>query len=263
MKIGQIIKEERTHRELTQEDMANEFFVTRQLISKWENDKSYPDLEQVVKISEYFDLPLDYLLKEDKKMINELNFDSKKKKWMKYLIYILITLSFYLVASFLLISFYDGTFLTKKDIEITKIEKILVPEKKLKNSKTGQELTLAEDIEYTIYFKTNKSFVDLSDVSGYNLGMDKKQIVTQIRVGRKIFGKKIKEGKIFIRSNRELLSEYDFEDDNTNMNKDIYLYDPYKTNKNIDRKNISSYADLLFTKEELDKLPITKGKIPY
>ncbi|URZ87469.1 helix-turn-helix domain-containing protein [Floricoccus penangensis] len=260
MKIGQIIKEERTHRELTQEDMANEFFVTRQLISKWENDKSYPDLEQVVKISEYFDLPLDYLLKEDKKMVNELNFDSKKKKWMKYLIYFLITLSFYLVVSFFLISFYDGASLTKKDIEITKIEKILLPEKKLKNSKTGEELTLPEDIEYTIYFKTNKAFVDLSDVYGSQLYTNEEKIVTQINTGRKIFGKKIKEGKIYIRSNRGLLSEYNFEGDNTNINKDIYLYDPYKTNKHIDWENIPSYADIIVSKEELNKLPLSKNK---
>nr|WP_232846016.1 helix-turn-helix transcriptional regulator [Enterococcus innesii] len=64
MDIGKIIKEERTKRNLTQEQLAQEFFVTRQLISKWENGKSYPDLDQVVKLSSYFELTLDYLLKK-------------------------------------------------------------------------------------------------------------------------------------------------------------------------------------------------------
>ena len=59
MRIGKIIKEERTKRQLTQENLAEEFFVTRQLISKWENDKSYPDLDQVVKLSEFFQKKLD------------------------------------------------------------------------------------------------------------------------------------------------------------------------------------------------------------
>lgn len=40
MDIGKIIKEERTKRNLTQEQLAQEFFVTRQLISKWENGVS-------------------------------------------------------------------------------------------------------------------------------------------------------------------------------------------------------------------------------
>jgi len=39
---------------MTQEELANEFFVSRPLISKWENGKSYPDLEQLLKLSDFF-----------------------------------------------------------------------------------------------------------------------------------------------------------------------------------------------------------------
>jgi len=80
MDIGKIIKEERTKRNLTQEQLAQEFFVTRQLISKWENGKSYPDLDQVVKLSNYFELTLDYLLKEDQQMVQELNLTTHRKR---------------------------------------------------------------------------------------------------------------------------------------------------------------------------------------
>ncbi|MDN6615363.1 MAG: helix-turn-helix domain-containing protein, partial [Enterococcus sp.] len=54
MDIGTIIKEKRVENNLTQEALAQKFFVTRQLISKWENGKSYPDLKQVVQLSELF-----------------------------------------------------------------------------------------------------------------------------------------------------------------------------------------------------------------
>ena len=84
MDIGKIIKEERTKRNLTQEQLAQEFFVTRQLISKWENGKSYPDLDQVVKLSSYFELTLDYLLKEDQQMVQELNLTTHRKQLVSH-----------------------------------------------------------------------------------------------------------------------------------------------------------------------------------
>ena len=65
MDIGKIIKEERTKRNLTQEQLAQEFFVTRQLISKWENGKSYPDIHSLLLLSALFDVSLDQLIKGD------------------------------------------------------------------------------------------------------------------------------------------------------------------------------------------------------
>lgn len=82
MEIGKVIKENRTARNMTQEDLAKEFFVSRPLISKWENGKSYPDLEQLLKLSDFFDLTLDELLRGDKKMTKKLNLSTKTKKIM-------------------------------------------------------------------------------------------------------------------------------------------------------------------------------------
>ncbi len=83
MKIGKIIKDKRLKQGLIQEQSAQEFFVTRQLVSKWENGKSYPDLDQVVKMSEWFESQLDYLLKEDTKILDDLHYDTKLKKPIK------------------------------------------------------------------------------------------------------------------------------------------------------------------------------------
>ena len=59
MNIAAIIIEIRKHRKMTQEDFAKLFHVTRQTVSNWENEKSYPDIKTLVEISDEFDISLD------------------------------------------------------------------------------------------------------------------------------------------------------------------------------------------------------------
>ncbi len=47
--IGKKIRKERIKRNLTQDDLAEILFVTRQAISKWENGKTLPDYESFIK----------------------------------------------------------------------------------------------------------------------------------------------------------------------------------------------------------------------
>ena len=54
MSIGEQINSLRKRNSLSQDDFANMFHVSRQTISNWENGKSYPDLEMIIKISNYF-----------------------------------------------------------------------------------------------------------------------------------------------------------------------------------------------------------------
>ena len=67
---------------LTQETFAKKFNVTRQTVSNWENEKSYPDLHTLVKISDEFNLSLDILLKGNPTMVNDI--DKKVKKHTLY-----------------------------------------------------------------------------------------------------------------------------------------------------------------------------------
>lgn len=71
MEIGKIIKKYRTEKNMTQEELASILFVSRQLISKWENNKSYPDLNQLIQLSDYFNLSLDELMRGDRQMIKK------------------------------------------------------------------------------------------------------------------------------------------------------------------------------------------------
>ena len=73
MKLGQTIISIRKERKMTQEEFARIFHVTRQTVSNWENEKSYPDLETLVRISEEFQISLDAMLKEDVQMVKKIN----------------------------------------------------------------------------------------------------------------------------------------------------------------------------------------------
>ena len=65
MEIGKKIKELRTLKGLTQEELADILQVSRQAISKWESGQSVPESDKLIVISNYFKVSLDYLLKED------------------------------------------------------------------------------------------------------------------------------------------------------------------------------------------------------
>lgn len=72
MEIGAKLKEARTKEGLTQEEVAEAIQLSRQTISNWENEKSYPDIVSVIKLSDLYNISLDKLLKGDEKMIEHL-----------------------------------------------------------------------------------------------------------------------------------------------------------------------------------------------
>ena len=54
MDFGNKICKIRKDNNLTQEEFAERYNVTRQTVSSWENCKSYPDLDTLVRISDDF-----------------------------------------------------------------------------------------------------------------------------------------------------------------------------------------------------------------
>ncbi|MBQ5323806.1 MAG: helix-turn-helix transcriptional regulator [Oscillospiraceae bacterium] len=71
MEIGKQIKTHRAKFGLSQEEFADKIFVTRQTVSNWENDKSYPDINSLVLMAEVFGVSLDSLVKGDIEEMNE------------------------------------------------------------------------------------------------------------------------------------------------------------------------------------------------
>lgn len=65
MEIGSQIKKLRNSQGLSQEELAEKIYVTRQTISNWENEKSYPDIHSLLALSSIFEISLDQLIKGD------------------------------------------------------------------------------------------------------------------------------------------------------------------------------------------------------
>lgn len=105
MEIGKKLKEARTRASMTQEQVADALFVSRQTISNWENERSFPDIVSVVKLSDLYGVSLDELLKGDKEMLEHLEEStnvvrSNKKLIAAAVINVILFLSMLIIAYF-------------------------------------------------------------------------------------------------------------------------------------------------------------------
>ena len=75
MELGKRIKEYRDLKGWNQDELSEKMFVSRQTISNWENDKTYPDIQSILLLSNLYEVSLDQLVKGDiekmKKIVNE------------------------------------------------------------------------------------------------------------------------------------------------------------------------------------------------
>lgn len=72
IEIGKKLKDARMKSGFTQETVAEKINVSRQTISNWENEKSYPDIISVIALSDLYSTSLDDLLKGDREMMEHL-----------------------------------------------------------------------------------------------------------------------------------------------------------------------------------------------
>ena len=86
VKIGKSIQTIRKSRELSQEQFGRLFHVTRQTASNWENEKSYPDLQALVEISQRFEISLDEMIKDDVRMVQVIDRERRSAKRGRWLI---------------------------------------------------------------------------------------------------------------------------------------------------------------------------------
>ena len=81
MELGKQIRKYRNERTLSQEALADKVYVSRQTVSNWENDKSYPDVKSLVLLSEVFAVSLDQLIKGDVEMMKEQINQTDQKRF--------------------------------------------------------------------------------------------------------------------------------------------------------------------------------------
>lgn len=84
MELGKQIKMHRQEAHLSQEEVANRVYVSRQTISNWENDKSYPDVNSLVLLSEIFQISLDKLIKGDIEVMKDVIQKEEIEKMNRY-----------------------------------------------------------------------------------------------------------------------------------------------------------------------------------
>lgn len=81
MDIGAHLKTKREEHHLTQEQLANKIFVSRQAISQWGNNKTFPDISNLIMLSELYMIPLEQLILKkaiDSTMQKEANQQRQK-----------------------------------------------------------------------------------------------------------------------------------------------------------------------------------------
>ncbi|WP_025196248.1 helix-turn-helix domain-containing protein [Streptococcus agalactiae] len=98
MEIGQQIIRYRKQQALSQEELAEKVYVSRQSISNWENDQTYPDIYSLLLLSQIFQVSLDQLIKGDiEKMkytitqVDKKNFERDTKVMVTLMILLMIS----------------------------------------------------------------------------------------------------------------------------------------------------------------------------
>lgn len=170
MNLNKQIKKYRTIHNFSQEELAAKLYVSRQTISNWENEKSYPDIHNILLMSVLFNVSLDDLVKGDVDMMrNELQ-NAHLNKWT------VLTVSFMLggiISVGPILKWFDSkgliiTFVlialsiySSHQIEKIKKENNLQTYKDILAFQEGRQLTEEEEVEGA---KKNKYIVLFSMV---------------------------------------------------------------------------------------------------
>lgn len=80
MTTGEKLALLRKEKNITQEELADVLGVSRQSISKWEQNRAFPETEKLIKLSEIYNCSIDYLLKNEDKVIEEQKPKTKINK---------------------------------------------------------------------------------------------------------------------------------------------------------------------------------------
>ena len=65
--LGDIIKKLRNNKKMLQQDLADVLTVSKSTIAMWETNKRIPDTTMLVKIADFFEVTVDYLLEEERR----------------------------------------------------------------------------------------------------------------------------------------------------------------------------------------------------
>lgn len=95
MEVGAQIKKYRSNMGISQEELAEKVYVSRQTVSNWETGKNYPDIHSVLLLSSVFNVSLDQLIKGDVEIMKNEIKETEIKKLNKiggiYAVFLILT----------------------------------------------------------------------------------------------------------------------------------------------------------------------------
>lgn len=87
MEISEIIKNSRKNNGMTQQELADKLFVTRQTISRWETNNSFPSIDMLLELQNVFHFSLDDVIQKENQMTQQMKHDVKlTRKYKKYVV---------------------------------------------------------------------------------------------------------------------------------------------------------------------------------
>lgn len=192
-KIGKFILEEREKKKMTQDQLANRLFVTRQAVSKWERGITMPDYEVLLNLCNIFNITPNEIIAGERKQktnneyIDNITIDILKSSSQKIRRIILIFLIIIFVLILLFLSYYFFSTYNKFQVykisgesdnfQITNSLAVFSNEAfYLKLEKVASDLTTLSFIELyylennkkNMIYKTNQDNVLLVQNTGYN-----------------------------------------------------------------------------------------------
>lgn len=84
MEVSTQIKKYRSNMGLSQEELAEKVYVSRQTVSNWETGKNYPDIHSLLLLSSLFNITLDRLIKGDVEIMKKEIKDAEIRKLNMY-----------------------------------------------------------------------------------------------------------------------------------------------------------------------------------
>lgn len=94
MELSTQIRKLRIENSMSQDEVAEAIYVSRQTVSNWENDKTYPDVQSLLLLSELFNVSTDELICGDVAVMKrEMQRDAEKMRQLTVAMLVMIALS--------------------------------------------------------------------------------------------------------------------------------------------------------------------------
>ena len=103
MEFNEKLQELRKQKGLTQEELAEQLYVSRTAISKWESGRGYPNIESLKAIAKFFSVTVDELISTDEVLTIAEEDNRRKEKHFRDLIYGLLD---FCIAMLLFLPFF-------------------------------------------------------------------------------------------------------------------------------------------------------------